>query len=631
VPGIFGIISKQQTDYKKLEVQFERMGRLLKHFDFYNIEKLDGDGYIFGRIGIPYRGYKFTHFNDSSGRGIVYDGYMYGWRGPALSGDLSGTDPLNLLPFDANGRVELPTIPEYINGSFTMSLYDKNSDSFYLANDRIGFRHLYYFENDELIAFAPETKAFLALDAFNPQVDNNGLADFFNYCFCIGGRTLLKDVKHLRPASIITIKNRTTSEPKRYWTRQFDEQLDGDETRLSKEMFELANDVLNRQINGQNNLIMALSGGMDSRALAYMMSQANRNIYYFSHGTPGCADVAIAEEVASSLGITDRFSKLSGDPECYSKYGPATAWLVDGMTDISCSFLVSVLSNYNKNPLEYEFINSLFSGAMNFASPYGKLSDVTEDLSHQEKINRIKMILGAFYFDDAYYDLFSPDFASAFKKQYDPHLENEFALFENAGKYFVHEKDSFFLETRHLRLSNQYDLNRYFFHNHMVLIDDEFMDFYYRMPMKLQVERNLYKKMFYDFLPKMAKIKYQKTGVDLFSKPSRMAMKLRDLKAKGRYYSGRLSMGKINLYDYNNYVQINQWYRQYSSNQKFYENILFDKRTLTRGYYNNDAVKRLLQKQARGSDNFNVISSLATFELFCRYFIDGETPPDKIV
>ena len=60
---------------------------------------------------------------------------------------------------------------------------------------------------------------------------------------------------------------------------------------------------------------------------------------------------------------------------------------------------------------------------------------------------------------------------------------------------------------------------------------------------------------------------------------------------------------------------------------RFFEDILLDNRTLARGFFNKQSISHLLKKQAVGSNNFGTIATLATFELFNRYFIDGEEPP----
>jgi hypothetical protein len=625
MPGIFGIIPKDKNNLEALRPQFERMARLLKHFDYYDIERYENDDFILGRIGIPYRNYHSIRIDNDSGNGVVFDGYIYGWHGPVRLDNPHLREPVSLIPLGNAGN--LRDIPLSINGSFTMALFEKNSSTVYLATDKLGFRQLYYYEDDKVFAFAPEIKAFLGLDSFRPRIDNEAVSDFFNYCFIIGGRTLYGDVSHLYPATIIEINQGRAGFPFRYWNCSFSNELDGNPDTFMRQMLQTAHDTFERQMGQQDNFIMALSGGMDSRVVAYLASNTNRKYYYYSHGTPKSEDALIAGQVAETLRLGNCYAHKSGSPISYAKHGAWTTWLVDGMVSLSCSPLTGVLNSYNLDPLRFEFQNSIYTGAMNFAGAYGKESDIVPDLSQEQKINRIKQIWDSQYFDEQYYNYFKPEYRELFIKAYHPHIISEFQKYEKHAGYFVNELDAFHLETRILRLSNQYDLNRFFYHDHFSLIDDISFNLYLDMPMNFKVDRKLYKEMYCKLLPDMAKIVYQKTGVDLYGEPSERSMQMRARKDLMRYYLGRLSYGNINLYNYHNYTQPDQWYRKYPANKKFFENILLDPRTLNRGYFNGEAVNTLLKKQAHGSNSFSVISSLATFELFNRYFIDRDDPP----
>ena len=94
-----------------------------------------------------------------------------------------------------------------------------------------------------------------------------------------------------------------------------------------------------------------------------------------------------------------------------------------------------------------------------------------------------------------------------------------------------------------------------------------------------------------------------------------------------RYLLGRLTFGKIMLNNPYSFMQRDKWITQNRENINFYRDILLDKRTGERGYFNLPAIDTLLKKQAHGSWNYMTLSTLATFELFNRYFIDGDDPP----
>lgn len=625
MPGIFGIISKGDIASESLKSQFARMAGLLNHLDYYEVEKFETGNFIAGRIGIPYRGYKSIRLDNESSRGVIFDGYLYGFDHEPGASNPHLKEPVSVFPL--NRSLDLTDIIQSINGSFTIAMFDISQDKILLATDKLGYRNLYYYQDDKVIAFAPEIKAFQGIDSFKPVINPEAVADYFNYHFVMGGRTFYQDVFHCYAATILRIDSRQLHPPLIYWKPEFSEEVDGDADAIMRKMYDLAGDAFQRQMGDHGNFMMALSGGMDSRLTAYFASRSGRKYYYFSHGSGYSVDARIAREVAAKLKVSDDYRHHRGAADCYFKYGDWTAWLVDGMIDISCCFLTSVLDSYNLDPLQFEFQNTIYTGAMNFASAYGKMTDITRDFSFNDKFKRLRTVVDADYKDESYYRIFHRDYGEFFKNSFNPHLEKEFSGHEKAGDYFINQLDSFFLQTRILRLSNQYDLNRFFYHDHFSLIDDPSFILYVKMPMRFKAERMLYKKMFQSLVPEMARIKYQKTGVDLFGTPSPFMMRFREYRNQFRYYVGRLSLGAINLRGFQNYVHPNEWYRSISGNRAYYENILLDQRTLARRYYDENAVRRLLYEQARGANNFYTISGLASFELFNRYFIDMDDPP----
>lgn len=627
MPGIYGIILKDKSKKDRLKYQFDRMTKYLTHFEYYKTEIYNGSDFIVGQIGLPFRNFPHLRYDENKKRGMVFDGMMYGWRGENLKSDPSRNAPVTNIAFERFDRLE--QIPEFINGSFNTVLFDTEKDSFYIANSRFGNRSLYYYQNDELIAFAPETKAFLALDSFKREVDSEGVTDFLNYTFFTNRRTLLKDVSRIDPATIITIQNRRMFEPRRYWTYTFTEEPDGDIDHYAKLFYEKGEEILERQMGQGENFFMALSGGMDSRLLAHYCAKKSKNVNYYAHGYLKSEDVLIAREIADTLGISQQFSALEIDPQSYAKLGNWVTWLVDGMTFLHCSFLMSVIQQYPENPLEYEFLNSQFSGNVNFAYGYGSRNFITKDFTYEQTLKKIALTYGSSYINDEYYALFTPSIAQKMKDGFYTSIEQEMQKHLDSSEYYIIRLNKMTVDAKALRYMNSYDLYRYVYNWHMALVDDEVYELLINLPMNLAVERNMYTRLFCNYVTDLAKIRYEKTGVDLYSKPKPSFNKIKHFKDRTRYYLSRISRGKINLYDRYNYVQINQWYRQYKANRKYFEDILLDKRTIDRGYYREDTIRNLLKKQRLGSNYFGTISNLATLELFHRYFIDGDEPPVK--
>ncbi|MCX6827526.1 MAG: hypothetical protein NTV06_09745, partial [candidate division Zixibacteria bacterium] len=154
------------------------------------------------------------------------------------------------------------------------------------------------------------------------------------------------------------------------------------------------------------------------------------------------------------------------------------------------------------------------------------------------------------------------------------------------------------------------------------LADDQLVDFFIKLPARLKQSRLILREYFKMKAPELAQIPYQATGVDLYSQPSKIKARLRTYFNKTNYYVERLSGGRLKYYNKTHYHHFNQWYRSDKRNSKFYHEILLDDRTIKRGYFSEKTVRLMLEKQGKGSNLISGLSSLLSFELFNRLFVD---------
>jgi hypothetical protein len=171
---------------------------------------------------------------------------------------------------------------------------------------------------------------------------------------------------------------------------------------------------------------------------------------------------------------------------------------------------------------------------------------------------------------------------------------------------------------------NKIDCNRFHLHDHFALVDDRLLDFYLRLPAELKVNRRFMIEYLKAKFPDLARITYQATGSDLFSPPKGDPLGVKRRYRRAMYYMERLSGGRFRYYDRRNYAHHDQWYRADDRLRQLYESVLQDKRTAERGYYDQAAIGRLLQRQRRGGNSYYELTWLFSFELFCRMFVDAD-------
>ena len=69
-------------------------------------------------------------------------------------------------------------------------------------------------------------------------------------------------------------------------------------------------------------------------------------------------------------------------------------------------------------------------------------------------------------------------------------------------------------------------------------------------------------------------------------------------------------------------IPLQRWFRGELTN--FAKEMLFDTRTLSRGYFDSGAIERVLQEhEDRSYDHGHMIYALIVFELWNRTFVDG--------
>lgn len=65
----------------------------------------------------------------------------------------------------------------YLNGSFSICIYDKTEDYIFLARDRLGIKPLYYTKNNNKFIFSTNIKDILCVPMVKPAIDKQGILE----------------------------------------------------------------------------------------------------------------------------------------------------------------------------------------------------------------------------------------------------------------------------------------------------------------------------------------------------------------------------------------------------------------------------------------------------------------------
>jgi len=290
--GINGIALSSRSNRQITEGEVRRMSDVISH------RGPDGDGvFVDGNIGLGHRRLSIVDvahgaqpmFNADRSCVIVYNGEVYNHADyrEQLSADgyqfqnRSDTETILHL-YDKYGR----DCVDYLRGMFAFAIWDKRKKELFIARDRFGVKPLYYVHDGEgNLFFGSEIKTLLEACAVKAQINFNALPDQFANHGTSGDETLFAGVKRLLPGHTL-IWNDGRIDISEFWDLSFEPKHD---TRTDAEYIDEWREMFRRSVElrlmADVPLGMFLSGGIDSSAIAAMMSRmASDPIKTFSVG-----------------------------------------------------------------------------------------------------------------------------------------------------------------------------------------------------------------------------------------------------------------------------------------------------------------------------------------------------------
>lgn len=623
MPGIFGIVRKREPSHDQNAALIGKMRASLMHYPFYESETKAENWFAVGSVALP--GPDKTRIGTSPNGKLVaaYGGYIYGFRSePAGSTTNKGEKVDRLVDvFVSRGR----EIEDQIDGSFNVALFDNDTKTAVVGNDRMGHRQLYFAETDDLFLFAPEAKAILATGALLCTLDPDGAADFLNFGYPLGERTMLAGIHFLRGGHRIVIE-RGKVDFQKYWDFAFNNEATQDLPDLIEEVDAIYRGIIKRRVDGYASAICPLSGGLDSRFITGHVAQLGFPVHSFTHGRRNCHDHRIARQLAEAAGV-ENYNFIDIDANWLVDYLDQFITFTEGMVESSPAILLGIGEQYGLPVESTCFLNGIFGGPTNFGSGYFGPKELDLNLRFEDKVTRIAGSYGSDEMRHAYHALFSDKYRREMLERRTNNIRLELTRHLDVSDKYHNQKDVYLIRNRLTRYMNTIDCNRFRWHDHFAMSDDQLLEFYIKLPAKWKMQRRFFIEYIKTKFPALARVPYQATGVDLYSQPRPDRFGLQAKMNRAKFYLERLSRGALRFYNPRQYTHQSQWYRANRRIRDLYEGVLLDDRCLQRGYFEPEAVRHLLRRQRLGGNSFYELSALLTFELFLRKFIDNA--PDK--
>lgn len=192
-----------------------------------------------------------------------------------------------------------------LNGMFACAFWDERSDRLVMARDRFGKKPLYYHIDQRRVLFGSEMKALPAYGDLHPEVNLSALHEYLTHSYIVGDDAILSGVKRLPPAHVLVVEpGRVSCRP--YWTFQFKPATaPSSEEEVVERVEHLLRQAVKRRMTAEVPLGAFLSGGLDSSLVVALMTQlSDRPVRTFTIGfeESGYSELEDARVVANHLG-----------------------------------------------------------------------------------------------------------------------------------------------------------------------------------------------------------------------------------------------------------------------------------------------------------------------------------------
>ncbi len=178
---------------------------------------------------------------------------------------------------------------DYLEGDFTLAIWNKESQELFLATDHLGQRQVYYHDSPEYFIFASQVKILTAL-INTPGVFNDSNIIYYFFKIQNPDETFIKNIHLLHGGNFLSYNYDNSFQITRYWelndTQKYDFSNDEDWFDCARELIIQA--VEKRLDNTRTGI--TLSGGLDSSSvacvLASVLKEKNKSVYAFSSVLP---------------------------------------------------------------------------------------------------------------------------------------------------------------------------------------------------------------------------------------------------------------------------------------------------------------------------------------------------------
>lgn len=169
-----------------------------------------------------------------------------------------------------------------LDGAFAAAWWDGDRRRLTLVRDPFGVRSLYYAEHAGVFYFASELKQLLAIPDFPGELDHAAIHKYLTFSFVPGEAVPIAGVRRLLPGRVGVLEGgRLEATPYFVLREEIDPRLE-DRKAAARYVRSLCREAVSRRLNGESEVGLYLSGGIDSAGLAHWLREREIAVRAFS-------------------------------------------------------------------------------------------------------------------------------------------------------------------------------------------------------------------------------------------------------------------------------------------------------------------------------------------------------------
>jgi asparagine synthase (glutamine-hydrolysing) len=203
-------------------------------------------------------------------------------------------------------------------GMFAFVLWDRRSQTLFMARDRLGVKPLYYaLLDDGTLLFGSELKSLMAHGGLKRDIDPLALEEYFALGYVAEPRTVFRQALKLPPGHSLAIRRgQAVGQPREYWDVRFSLDNRISAADACAELTARLQESVKLRMISEVPLGAFLSGGVDSSAVVQAMAGLSAdpvNTCSIAFDDPQYNESEFAQMVASRYGTNHRVETVKSD------------------------------------------------------------------------------------------------------------------------------------------------------------------------------------------------------------------------------------------------------------------------------------------------------------------------------